>query len=83
MREEDFVAAQLFLLGEDFGSVAKGKLEAAAALKKIIYLQSSKGKQGFQGGYPGKFSWAPTKLATALGNPRRGPVQSQTKVEND
>ena len=32
LKREDFVAAKPYLLGEDFGSVAKAKLEAAAAL---------------------------------------------------
>ena len=52
MKEDDFVAAQPYLFGEDFGSIAKAKLEAAASLKKAVYPQSNKGKQGFQGGYP-------------------------------
>ena len=58
MKEEDFTAAQPFLFGENFGSVTKGKLEATAALKKVVYPQSNKGKQGFQGGYPRKFNRA-------------------------
>jgi len=56
VKDEDFVAAQPFLLSEDFGSIAKGKLDAAAALKKAVYPQYSKGKQGFYGGYSRKFN---------------------------
>jgi len=53
VKDEDFVAAQPFLFGENFGS---RKLEAVAALKKTVYQQPSRGKQGFQGGYPQKFN---------------------------
>ena len=56
LMKEDFVALQPYLFGKDFGSIVKGKLEAAAALKKAVYPQSGKGKQGFQGGYPRKNS---------------------------
>ena len=58
------MTAQLFLFGEDFGSMAKGKLEAAAVLKKAAYPQSNKGKLGFQGDYPckGQLEQLSTKL---------------------
>ena len=42
MKEEDFTAARPFLLGKNFGSVAKGKLETTAALKKVVYPQPNK-----------------------------------------
>ena len=58
MNDNDFGKAQPFLFGEDFGEKAKARLEAAAALKKVVY-QSIKGssKQGFQGSYPQRSNW--------------------------
>ena len=44
MNEGDFTGAQPFLFGEDFGVKAKEKLDAAAALQKVIYQQPAKGK---------------------------------------
>ena len=55
MSESDFSGVQAYLFGEDFGLKAKEKLDAAAAL---IYQQPSKGKSGFQGGYPCKYNWS-------------------------
>ena len=53
INDSDSGKAQSFLFGEDFLEKAKARLEAAAALKKVVY-QSIKGssKQGFQGSYP-------------------------------
>lgn len=87
MKEEDFVAAQPFLLGEDFGSVAIGKLhESCCYPEENYYLQSSKGKQGIQGGYPHKFS-SQGNINRGSRQPSYGPGKSkkgsQTKVKND
>ena len=56
MSESDFSGVQPYLFGEDFGLKAKEKLDAAAALRKVVYQQPSKGKSGFQGGYPRKYN---------------------------
>ena len=56
MKESNFTGTQPYLFGEDFGAKAKEKLEAAAVLKKAIYPQPSKGKLGYSGGYPHKYS---------------------------
>ena len=53
---EAFTGIQLYLFGENFGLKAKEKVDAAAALRKVVYQQSSKGKSGFQGGYPRKYT---------------------------
>ena len=37
MNESDFTGVQLYLFGEDFGIKAKEKLDAAAALQKVVY----------------------------------------------
>ena len=41
---------------EGFGIKAKEKLDAAAALQKVVYQQPAKGKADFQAGYPRKFN---------------------------
>ena len=56
MSDSDFTGVQPYLFGEDFGLKAKEKLDAAAALRKVVYQQSSKGKSGFQRGYPRKYN---------------------------
>ena len=56
MNEGDFAGTQPFLFGEDFGVKAKEKLDAAAALRKVVYQQPARGKSGFQAGYPRKFN---------------------------
>jgi len=88
MKDKDFMTAQPFLFGEDFGLVAKEKLEAAAALKKAVYPQpsSSKGKHNFQGGYPASSAGAmgaAINQTTPLGNPRREAAQRQGNLEID
>ena len=50
VEESDFKEAPL-LFGEIFGSIAKQRIEAAAALKKN--LASDKGKWGFCSNHPG------------------------------
>ena len=57
MNENDFKGAQPYLFREDFGIKAKEKLEAAAALCKVVYQQPAKGKSGCQAGYPCRFNW--------------------------
>ena len=55
MKDVDFKGTQPLLFGEDFGEKAKAKMEAAAALQKIVTPPRSKGKQmGFQKGHPQK-----------------------------
>ena len=54
MKESDFKEAQPYLFGEDYAEKAKCKLEAAAALRKSVYLSSTKGKSGFRGSHPRK-----------------------------
>ena len=56
MNERDFKGVQPYLFGEDFGIKAKEKLDAVAALCKVVYQQPAKGKSGFQTGYPRKFN---------------------------
>ena len=52
MDEKDFAKVQPYLFGDDFGQKAKEKLDAADALRKVVYQQPAKGKTNFQGGYP-------------------------------
>ena len=53
MKDEDFKGSQPFLFGEDFGDKAKGRMEAAAALRKVINPSGPKGKQTvFQKDHP-------------------------------
>ena len=54
MKDRDFKDSQPYLFGEDFGQKAKEKLESAAALRKIVYQQTPKGKAVFQRGHPRK-----------------------------
>ena len=58
MNDSGFGKAQPFLFGEDFGEKVKARLEATAALQKVVY-QSNKGssKQGFRGSYPRRSNW--------------------------
>ena len=56
MNESDFTGVQPYLFSEDFGIKAKEKLDAAAALRKVVYQQPAKGKAGFQADYPRKFN---------------------------
>ena len=47
-----------YVFGEDFGEKAKARMEAAAALQKIVTPAGSKGKQTvFQKGHPQKNTW--------------------------
>ena len=50
VEESDFKNAAPMLFGDDFGAIAKQRLEAAAALKKT--LAPSKWKQGFRQSHP-------------------------------
>ena len=52
IEESDFKEAPAMLFGENFGVVAKQRIEAAAALKKT--LATDKGKQGFWQSHPQK-----------------------------
>ena len=81
MKEEDFAAAQPFLFGEEFGAMAKSRLEATAALKKIVYPQSNKGKQGFQGGYPRKFNRASGGSHQSSYGPGKSKKGTMTKAD--
>jgi len=57
MKDVDFKGSQLLLFGEDFGEKAKSKMEAAAALKKVVNPTVPKGKSGFQKSHPQKTTW--------------------------
>ena len=57
MKDSDFSKGHPFLFGENFGEMAKAKLEAAAALKKAAYPTSKGSKQGFWEGYPQRNKW--------------------------
>jgi len=55
MKDSDFKDAKPFLIGEEFRDKVKTKLEAAAALEKMVYLSSSKPRQfGFWPNHPWK-----------------------------
>ena len=64
IEESDFKEAPAMLFGENFGVLAKQRIDAAAALKKILVIK--KGKRGFwqshlqknwgQGGYSSMYS---------------------------
>ena len=72
MNERDFKGVQPYLFGEDFGMKAKEKLDAVAALCKVVYQQPAKGKSGFQAGYHHKFNWGVADRKTlALEDTRR------------
>jgi len=63
VKDEDFVAAQPFLLGENFGSIAKGKLDAEEGCLPSI----QQGKTGFSWRLPsqvqlGQWGQLSTKL---------------------
>ena len=47
MNESDFTGVQPYLFGEYFAIKAKEKLDAAAALRKMVYQQPAKRKSGF------------------------------------
>ena len=58
MKDKDFKGSQPLLFGEDFGEKAKSKIEAAAALKKVVTSSGDKGKQkGFHKSHPHRNSW--------------------------
>jgi len=58
MKEVDFKGSQPLLFGEDFGEKAKGRMEAAAALRKVVNPSGSKGKQmGFRRSHPQRNTW--------------------------
>ena len=74
MKNSDFSKGHPFLSGKNFGEMAKAKLEAAAALKKVAYPTSKGSKQGFWEGYPRRNNWATgvaDTAATALGDQRK------------
>ena len=52
MKDVDFKGSQLLLFGEDFGEKAKSRMEAAAALRKVVNPTVPKGKSGFQKSHP-------------------------------
>ena len=52
IEESDFKEAPAMFFGENFGVLAKQRIEAAAALKKT--LATDKGKQGFRQSHPQK-----------------------------
>ena len=56
VKDEDFVEAPPFLFGENFSSVAKECLEAAAVLKKSVCTTNTK-QQGFYKSHPQKGAW--------------------------
>jgi len=59
MKDEDFKGAQPLLFGEGFGEKAKTKIEATAALKKVVNPSGDKGKhKGFYKSHPQRNSWA-------------------------
>ena len=58
MKDVDFKRTQPLLFGQDFGEKAKTRMEAAAALQKIVTPTGPKGKQvGFQKSHPQKNTW--------------------------
>ena len=69
VEESDFKEAPPMLFGENFGSVAKQRIEAAAALKKT--LAPGKGKWGFRGSHPQK-NWSRGGGSSTHSGQRRG-----------
>ena len=58
MKDVDFKGTQPLLFGEDFGEKAKARMDAAAALQKIVTPAGPKGKQtGFQKGHSQRSTW--------------------------
>ena len=58
MKDEDFKGSQPLLFGEDFGEKVKARIEAVAALKKVVNPLGDKGKhKGFQKSHPQRNSW--------------------------
>jgi len=57
MKDIDFKESQPLLLGEDFGEKAKLRMEAAAALRKVVNPTVPKVKLGFQKSHPQKTTW--------------------------
>ena len=57
MKDIDFKGSQPLLFGDDFGEKAKSRMEAAAALRKVVNPTVSKGKSGFQKSHPQKTTW--------------------------
>ena len=53
MKDEDFKGSQPLLFGEEFREKAKARIEAVAALKKVVNSLGDKGKhEGFQKSHP-------------------------------
>lgn len=82
MNDSDFGKTQPFLFGENFGEKAKARLEAAAALKKVLY-QSNKGVQSrvFGEATLEEATGAAGVAITALANP--GKTQKQFHYGED
>ena len=58
MKDVDFKGSQPLLFGEDFGEKAKTRIEAAAALRKVVNPPGPKGKQAvFQKSHPQQNTW--------------------------
>ena len=56
MKDEDFKESQPLLFGENFGEKAKARMEAAAALRKVVIPPKPK-QSGFQKGHPQRNTW--------------------------
>ena len=57
-KDADFKGSQPLLFGENFGEKAKARMEAAAALRKVVNPPGPKGKQmGFQKSHPQRSTW--------------------------
>ena len=77
MKDVDFKGTQPLLFEENFGEKAKARMEAAAALQKIVTPAGSKGKQtGFQKGHPQKNTWG------RQGGKSRGPNFKSKKFQS-
>ena len=57
MKDVDFKGSQPLLFGDDFGEKAKSRMEAAAALRKVVNPTAPKRKSGFQKSHPQKTTW--------------------------
>ena len=69
VEESDFKEAPPMLFGENFGVLAKQRIEAAAALKKT--LATDKGKRGFLQSHPQK-NWGRGGGSSMYSGQRRG-----------
>ena len=78
MKDVDFKGSQPLLFGEDFGEKAKSRMEAAAALRKVVNPTVPKGKSGFQKSHPQKTTWGHQGCSTTLALPTK---QRKTKEQ--